>query len=509
MVFNSLLDVSGEHFCLSDKSSYAKLEESMILNVEEEYYQPITGEGPYGNGSRVTFKFQPKGFVDWSTLRFEAALTITRNTANVTGDIMPYWVKTATGGIDQCIKRIVIRIGSTVVVDLDNYNSWTAWLQLNNVPIECGQSQQWSLENQIYTQNSITQFYGIPDQSYNVANTQATISPAQLAGAGGSGSNALDPAWNVPRLNRTMEHRFGIGFLNVQKYFPAHLVGNFQMDLYLDNDYRYLQLFTTNFGAACTIGASASLSKCRIYYSTITALPAFEEGIRKAVETDSLYIPFLQLRNHVYAIPPSTQNFYFKITEKVASLKSIFILPQMPDDYNVTSPPSGVLTVGENSLQRFTFGDSQISPFTIQPIFFQLQINGLFHPTYPITTRTEFIVQRMIAAGTYYTRKPGGQDNQKICGFMSSFATYFGTTVAFIQRFWPEEQVLNQWIGYDLDRENCPELLTGYNSILTQSDIGTQINFNSTKAAGTVLNVFTLFNSTLRILNNGSIDVAR
>ena len=508
MVLNSLLDVSSEQYCLSDKSTYVQLADSAVVKTEEEFYQPITGEGPYGNGSRITFRFQPKGFVDWSTLRFEGAITLTRNTATVSGDTMPYWCVTATGGIEQAFRRLVIRIGSTVVVDVDNYNSWCAWLQLNNVPAECGQFQQACLEGQQFHQNSLTQFLGQPDQTYNVAATQSMLNIAQLAGPGGSSVNALDPTWNIPNTSRQREHRFAIGFLNVQKYFPAHLVGNFQMDLYLDNDYRYIKTYTTNFGAACTVGATATLSKCRIYYSTVTLLPALEESVRKMVENNALYIPFLQIRNHIQNIPPNATTYVGKISEKVASLKSVFILPQLIDDYNVTKPPTGILSPGENTLQRFSFSNN-VWPSFVQPNFLQFQINGLFHPTYPITTPNEFYIQRMIACGTFYTRKPGGLDSFRIFGFAPPTSSYFLRGIQTTNRFWPEESVMNQWIGYDFDRENCPELTTGYNSTLTQSDIKFTIGLNNANTSSIVLNIFTLFNSTLRILSNGSIDVAR
>ena len=547
MVLNSLLDGSDTTYCLSEKTNFLKLENSAVLNKDTEFFTPITGEGPYGYGSKIVFRFQPTGFVNWETLRFEAIPAITNVCAtNLTGQFA--WVKGAgTNTISDFFKRVVIKIGSTVVADIDDYNIYVTWVEKNLNPYE---HEQFTFRN---TENALFDNTGGNPMLGAYPGDNPTLSAGTGSGTGLVGRTlywqhsilgngvSLTPNLNgtYQKSTRSFNHKFGIGFLNSAQFFPAHLVGNFQLEIYLDNPSRALVGADSTFNipvngsggvSAYAQALAYQLSTCRIYYDTVTLKPEFEEAVRKVVADSALYIPFLQVRSHVQSIPVGTQTFSSSVTEKVGSLKSLFYVPIYSGDYfgNYYATISSVnyqMPNQFNSLKRYCWGFPYTYTMPSQesiPNWFQLQINGVLVPSYPLQTPTEFIVQREISTGSYYSKVPTAGDEIRNCGFYSRSTVWKNQNVQTAPCFYlgsPAYYNFNSWIGFDLDRENCPELLTGYNSTLTQSDIYFTIKFNNATTGGvytpsststdTTLLIYTLFNSTMRILSNGSIDVAR
>jgi hypothetical protein len=498
MVVNNLMSMADSTFCLADKTKYTKLEESSVLRRYTHFTSPAEGgTGPFKDGSRIIFNFDTRGFIDLTTLRFEAQLFVKLSELEPV-DTLRFKFKTCFG---SCIKNLQVKAGGITIVDIPSYNIWLAFSVNITTPRTHMMTQKSLLEGYIDFECRRTKFGGT--QPTYTSNEPIDF-PYQTPFF-----NELENEQAAPR-SKTEAHKFDAGIFSVLKYMPAHLIQRLQLiiDLAAPNDFimtygRIASPAQTLASPAETVGYQ--LVNPRIYYDIVEMDKVFEDSVRLIASENALYIPFLQISRHAYTQPINTQDKEQTVvlTEKVGSLKGIYLLcfNQRWDNKNNIAAAN----------EHFGFLDDD-KPVSDELSFLQFKIAGQLHPTYSITNITEVAAQYFLAMGNY-------NDNRGQCGVNTAMA---GLDLFFYRG---GESTNNYVVGgvgakfrqlsvlaYDFDREECPELVTGYNTIGPQSDIliryvaggkGTTIDEERT------LHIWTLFNSTLRVLGNGKVEVLR
>jgi hypothetical protein len=493
---DTLINYSDPSYCVSEKSNYIQLQQTSVTKRKTDFIIPINGEGPYTPGQKISFQIQPTGFVDWNSLRFEFLYNTVQNLSNPTTGAHRRFA-TCSGSL---IRKITVKIGSVTILDTDDYNILLAFFNKRswNFVGAFSNLQQLEAYQPIFVQCNVMN--GVPingtiANTYLMFNTVLGYSPQPFS------------------------HRFALGFFAVLQYFPAHLVQQFVIEINLDPDISRPFFVAmpagapgNSFGAPPATGPyeTWTINFCKLYYDTVDMDPGFMESIRVKAAANELYIPFLEMRRHLFTIPPAQSGYTGRISDKLGSLRSVIFIPMYINDY---APANAPPTYTVQSIERHGFGNAgdigtATSDGYIIPTFFQMKIGGIYYPSYPMTTPVEMYQQVEMATGNYRLHKAGGVTNLYFYGFE---AGELNTELVDPRStsFYGDNYYWSVALGYDFDRENCPDMITGVNTIMNQTDIEFTMNFSNVIANQTTLMAFTLFDSTLRIFGSGQVQVLR
>jgi hypothetical protein len=506
MVAGSLHNVGNTTFCLSQKTKYLKLEQSAVLRRDNQFIVPtLGGSGPFQPGSFITFEFNRIGFIDLNSLTFEFSITTPDVLIGGVKNFTPKF-KTDAGSI---FKRVQIMFGSQALIDYQDYDVINSFIVNASTPYL----------NLMHSCN-ILNGYTDPEADFIEAQTPFDTSqafskpPFTYVGSGIKNSTKTAEGFGA----QTHLHAFKIGFFSIQQYFPAQLFQNFRMVLELNTPQNSISLYDnhslTNRGNKIdsTACASYNVTNARLYYDIVEMDPVFQDATRKLAQEDSLYIPFIQLNRHLYTIPldlVSGNRVSLDITEKVGSLKALFLLPIPANHYASNNAESAreVFTFQQPILGANIRTEDNISNF-------QLKLAGTYFPLYPAITFTEIkylllqslsLVNDNTGAGVF----PPYSSGRNIPGYYNSTTAIANNTDRSATYASKYPRIFNIY-GFDFDREECSELLCGTNTVEPQSSINISFTNNTTtRAVATRLIVLTLFNSTLRLLSSGNIDILR
>lgn len=489
-------------FCLVEKTKYTKLEETSVLRKYTVYTTPSEGgTGPFVSGSRLTFNFDTRGFIDFSSLRFQGRMSQVKLSIPPNEDTTFRWkFKTCFGSV---IKNIQVKMSGVTVVDIPSYNIWLAFSVNATTP-----------RTHLMTQKSLLEGYIDIETFRNKYGGKAVEPPANVFV-----DYVLQTPFDANTLNvetdvrYTESHKFDVGFFNILKYFPAHLVQRFQLilDLAAPNDAIGIYFKDSTVGANQTDFlknnvATYSISDPKIFYDIVEMDKVFEDSVRLIASENALYIPFLQIGRHAYTQPPGVINQAqnLSLSEKVGSLKGVYMLcfDQRWDNRN---------NVGAAN-EHFGFIDDD-NTGSDELVGLQFKIGGQLHPTYNITSTIEVAAQYFLAMGNFNDNRGQCGINGSAAGFSYAFFSTGGRANKYVLPNKGKYRLMSV-LAYDFDREECPDLITGYNTVGNQSDITIryvpytdlpEYNITSTRA----IHVWTLFNATLRILGNGKVDILR
>lgn len=434
-------------FCLSTKVKYVNLNQSVVTARNRVYITPQNSEGPFTPSQKIVFQWPANSFMDPQTIRFEFT-PVFSGSGSLNG------LGFANTAVDW-IRRITLKSGSVEILDIDNYNAWVAFQYKSVVP--------WTYS---CTSGSILDQF----------NTQPYASTTQFGGAIITGALPQTVA-NKSGVYAT--HTFMNGIFQVLQYLPLSLINNLQLEIYLD---------TAN-NALMRTGSSSSesytISNLRIYYDQINFTPEFAQGITNQVKTQSLYIPFYQIRCHEKTMPLNTQNVTFQIAEKVSSLNQVFCIP---------TPANAQGDITQNTIGQFN------PKFTW--VQHQFRLNSIYFPTYPISSITEMMQHNFLATNQYGDIESGGL----LTPFNMSTLTASNLNDPWLCEFY----------AFDFEREKCPSLVSGYNTDKGSTDIEfiLQVTNNNTTSGFTNNSdkrfmCFTLFDSTLSVNADGTVTTMR
>lgn len=495
MVQNNLMSMTDSTFCLVEKTKYTKLEESSVLRKYTVYTTPAEGgTGPFVSGSRLTFNFDTRGFIDFSSLRFQGRVANLKFGTTPPDSDVRWKFKTCFGSV---IKNIQVKMSGVTVVDIPSYNIWLAFSINATTPRTHLMTQKSLLEGYVDIETFRTKYAG---KAVEPPLGEWIDFPLQT------------PFESESDVRYTESHKFDVGFFNILKYFPAHLVQRFQLilDLAAPNDaigvYQKDVEPNTEIDFLLTDVAQYSIADPKIFYDIVEMDKVFEDSVRLIASENALYIPFLQIGRHAYTQPPGVINQAqnLSLSEKVGSLKGVYMLcfDQQWDNRDILGAAN----------EHFGFTDD-FNQGSDELVGLQFKIGGQLHPTYNITSTIEVAAQYFLAMGNF-------NDNRGQCGIN-------GAAAGFSYAFFSNGSRVNRYLipgkgkyrftsvlAYDFDREECPDLITGYNTVGNQSDITIRYvpysdepsyNIASTRT----IHVWTLFNATLRILGNGKVDILR
>lgn len=450
---SSLVQLADRQFCLSVRSVYKKLENSAVTERKQTYITPDTGDGPYLQNSKIIFKFPTTNFFDPTTLRMEFNVTTTATTNAGNGNYG--WAN----GVWDLIKRVIVKSGSTEIVDINNYN---VWVNLNYKKI-------------IPWANSVTQ--GVLLEGFNVNGYTDTC----LYG----GTPRATPTVNVPRQQGNFSHQFMCGIFQILQYFPTGLLNDLQLEIYLDTNANALMNST---GGSAT-GLSYSITQPRLYYDSVTFTEAFGQNLKNVMEASgTLSIPFYQVRNHEKAMSAGSLNNTFQINERVSSLNQLFCIPISQSRQN-----------NENA--------NSVGAFNPQNDWVQhrWRLNQTYFPVAPIDTFAFWQVMNLQACNQYGEMDSGGLVNRINASTITA-------------RLWDTAFVNHEWLceTYDIDfeKEKCPDLTSGYDTSAISSDIEFMIQYSSNRTNYTTnpnltFMFFTVFDAMFIVNKNGTSTVFR
>ena len=448
----ALIQMAQKAFCLSQKSVYKKLEQSAVTTRNKTYITPQNGEGPWVQNQKIVFQFPSNSFMDPQTLRFEFLPAFTGGSGSGTA------YGFANTSVDW-IRRLVVKSGSTEIVDIDNYNVWCAFQYKTVIPWTYSVTSGVTLDMFNLTPYARTTEFGGASY-YNISASSPTVYVNNIAGLYAS-------------------HTIMNGLFQVLQYIPLSLINNLQIEIYTDLN---INAIMVDGSQTITNNEAYSISNCRLYYDQITFDPAFADAIANTIKTDGeLFIPFYQIRNHEKTLPLGVSNVTFQISERVSSLNQIYVIP---------------IPAMNSSLAYNTIGCFNPQAFWIEH---QFRLNSIYFPTYPINTYTERAVNNLLATNQYGDIDSGGLLNP--LNFSTGTFNYSNT-----------DQWLCEFYAFDFEREKCPSLMSGYNT-----DKGnTEIEFiykctgNAAVSPWTTNSdkrflFFTLFDATIGIKSDGSV----
>jgi hypothetical protein len=508
---------------MSNKTKYLKLEQSSVLRRDNNFIVPtLGGSGPFKPKSEITFEFNRLGFIDLGSLVCEFSITSPALSIAGTTNPVEYYTnkfKTDSGSI---FSRVQVMFGSQAIIDYQDYSIMNSFLANATSSYQNLMSQGSILEGYVdpeadLMETQVPHSLRFVSSSSNSINTPFSTLQAGILNPDFPGPNGKT---NFGAAAQTHMHRFKIGFFSILQYFPAHLFQNFRLKLTLEDSGNAIVGYDNRNIAR----ASKSYVNClgyevtdlRLYYDVVEMDPVFQDATRKLAQEDSLYIPFIQLNRHLYSIPEDTNSgarVTLDMTEKVGSLKALFLLPVPQEYYRQNNYQSAI--------EVFTFqtpvqSTSQVLDDNISN--FQLRLAGTYYPLYPATTFSEIkylllqslsLINDNTGSGVFppYSSgrtTPGYWNPSNSQAFQQdSRNALLGPTA------WKPVRTFNVY-GFDFDREECADLLCGTNTIAPQSNINISFTNNTTtRTAPTALIILTLFNSTLRLLSSGNIDILR
>lgn len=219
MPANDLLTMSDSTFCLSDRTNYKALEKTSVLRRNLDYITPSQGgSGPFQPGSRLIFNFSTKGFIDFDSLRFSGKIGFGANGVDVSANRWKF--RHSFGSI---IRRLVVRCGGVDVLDYPSYNIYDSFI-----------SNCINTRLHLTTQKSLLEGW----TELDAWTTRWSGAPPLRTSTGAVATRPYEymrqTPFNTTDIRYTETHHFNIGFFSILKYFPAHLVQNFQLELLLN-----------------------------------------------------------------------------------------------------------------------------------------------------------------------------------------------------------------------------------------------------------------------------------
>lgn len=480
MPTSNLISSADTTFCLSDKTKYTALGNTTVQYRKTDYITPYSGNGPYSPGQKIIFSIPPdKGFVDFSSMWFEFKINRTPPGGEPAGTRWAY--KTDASSI---IRDLKIKIGGQTIVDYPDYNIWYSYLNGNTTPRGFYATQQNLLNGAI----DLTPY----DGQWDGAQVKRTA------------ANWLEYPPQVPFSNtdnRFTEHvKLAVGFLSILKFFPAHLLREFKIELTVNTAnntiYSYDSTSSTNQNGGANSGTIV-VTNPRLFFDTVAMDPAFEENVRELAKADSLMIPFIQLDRYIEsdtANYAAGSTFTHRLTPKVGSLKSIYVFP-VPT-FSSNSDAAG------NSQELYRWKSTSYEQSLSS---YNFKIAGEYFPIQPVTSAQTRAYNVLKALGLWNNTTGAGSLTAKTLGLNYRWSSDGG-----LYNDIPARRVF-AGMSYDFDREDCPDLLSGFNS----DSVKVPIEFTYTIASpGTstvdiAVNMWVLYNATLRILNTGEVDVIR
>lgn len=511
--------------------NYSPADVGMVVERERVFITPTGASEFMLDGTQtkfVQFDLPRDGYLDSNTFTMEFDLTVANLPGFGAGGGYPRVVgpiAAEQAAIDlpavrlfssayDVINRFRLLQGSTELMDMENYNMWKALEYLWMVPE--------SYQREVGYANE-----GVAPMSYALGLAQTENSSIFM----------------TPAAAGTVTKRFQLnisdGIFGTYHFLPMGRQQQWQIKANIESKFRAL-LFSSSLTANQIAAITASISNVRLYFDRVTLPDEIDAGVVAAINDSALKLHFSAIRSQTQIM--TGQNATVKFTERVTSLKSVFIVAndnanqQDPYDvqigkYNgmdwyahqfringIQYPPYKV----ENKVEAYHWATRACGFFRVpwvpgKPltslttdingmneslIHSSLDTESLLHEPYRSVFSTE---QYTAAAGTYpftlYATVFGWPATLDVAGNVATSRwTFPRPTIALSKR--------NKFmIAYDFDREEDPHAITGLNTANKQADIEVQIE--RLAQADQLLTGFVMFDATLIIAPMGRASVAR
>lgn len=460
-----------ENYCVSEMSKFSELPKTTIASKRHKFILPTNAQ-TYSSGSNgyIEFIFPKQYCVDPKTvhLEFQVVLSAAANAASGFG---------CPGGYPDLLQRIKITAGSVDLVDVDGYNIWWNFLLKWVIP--------WD-----YTISTGAILEGVQPQFFAEADQHSGI-PAYPNSGGTAPVQAVIP--NLKDLTNGSKavycsHIPLAGLFQVMSYLPAFLFAEMKIQLWFETATRGVTASKVQPAASQASGFSYNLSNFKLYFDEVVPGKDLNAAMMELAAQNALFIPFINIRRIQHTFNAGSSDVTQTITDRLGSIKSIIAIP-INRNLDTENYPY---------LQLHQLPNWSQLDFTI---------DGEPLPTYKISNYTEKYVHCLRSLGMYNELSQPAQVNPMNYTSHPQYGIRWdGAAVGGAGNlYFPTAD----FYGFDFEREQCPGMLSGFDSSARSLDININLKTSSPNPVSFDVHTFLTHDAHLIVQANGNCVIAK